>query len=499
MNVVLVGFMGSGKSKVGKRLAKLTGRTHIETDSLVTDGTSVEEIFAKEGEAGFRKRERAAVKGAAKQTDVVISTGGGTILDPANVRDLKRNGVVVYLKADESELIKRLTQSKRERPLLKGDIPGRVRELLQQRNAIYESVADVVVRSDARNADRVVEKIASTLSLNGAARTSRIRVGTVPPYTVSVGRGLLGSIELPKNAERAVVISHPRLRRLYGDALKQHTWLTFAEGEAGKTLETAAKLSEGLAKARLHRDDVVIALGGGVVGDVAGFVASTYGRGIGVIQIPTTLLAMVDSSIGGKTGVNLPQGKNLVGTFHQPLAVIADLDVLRTLPEREFRGGLAEVLKYAFIADPGLVKLLEKRDMHSVVTRSAKIKANVVGSDERDLGRRAILNYGHTLGHAIELASELHHGEAVSVGMVYAAIVAKLLDLPDMVDEHRRVLEAVGLPTTVEGLRWTDVRRRMVMDKKYAKGDRMVLLEDITKPVVRDVAVDILERAWKEL
>src|SRR5207248_1799100 len=157
---------------------------------------------------GFRKREREAVKTAALESKAVISTGGGTVLDPVNVRALKRHGVIVYLKADEAELIKRLTQSKRERPLLKADIPGRVRELMRQRAPIYESIADLVVSSDARDADHVVEKIASKLSLNGAARASRIRVGTVPPYTVTVGRGLLGSIELPKAAERAVVISH---------------------------------------------------------------------------------------------------------------------------------------------------------------------------------------------------------------------------------------------------------------------------------------------------
>jgi 3-dehydroquinate synthase/shikimate kinase/3-dehydroquinate synthase len=498
MNIVLVGFMGSGKSKVGKRLARKTGRMHIETDDLVTAREPIADIFARGGEAAFRAREREAVKEAARSKDAVISTGGGTVVDPSNVRELKRNGTIVYLQADESELVRRLSRSKRERPMLAGDIPGRVRELLAQRAPIYESVADVIVRSDERNADRVVESIASKLSLNGASRTDRVRVGTDPPYTVTIGRGLVDRIELPTGAEKAVVISHPRLKRLYGSVFR-HRWLTFPEGEASKTFDTAARLAEGLAREGLHRDDVVIAFGGGVVGDVAGFVASTYGRGIRVIQVPTTLLAMVDSSVGGKTGVNLPQGKNLVGTFHQPYAVYADLDVLRTLPARELRAGMAEVVKYAFIADPSILELVERGDMHGIVTRCVKIKADVVASDERDAGRRAILNYGHTLGHAIELASDLHHGEAVAIGMVYAAIVARILGVSDLVDDHRRAIEAVGLPTEIPGLRWPVVRKRMVLDKKYARGDRMVLLEAPGKPVVRPVPIDVLERAWKEL
>jgi len=517
MNIVLVGFMGSGKSKVGKRLAKQTGRTLLDLDHLITgDHITIGEIFAVEGEAGFRKRERAAVRAATKHDDAIISTGGGTVLDPANVRELKRNGVVVYLKADADELVDRLTRSKKERPLLKAtNVPKRVRELLAQRTPVYESVADLVVGSDERDPDHIVQKITRRLSLNGtSSRTNRVRVATDPPYTVHVGRGLLGRIaslaKVPSGAEKVAVITHPRLKRLWGPEVDEglrdldRTWITFPEGEEHKSLETAGRLTEAVARAGLHRDDLVVALGGGVAGDVAGFVASTFGRGVRVVQVPTTLLAMVDSSIGGKTGVNLPQGKNLVGTFHQPFAVIADLDVLSSLPEREFRSGFAEVIKYGFIADPALLKLAVKRrdeDLQRIVTRSVQIKAEVVASDERDTGRRAILNYGHTLGHAIELATGMHHGEAISVGMVYAAAVAALMGITssEMVDEHRRVLDTVGLPTTVAGVTWNQARKRMAMDKKYAKGDRLVLLEGPAKPVVRDVPLEILERAWKEV
>jgi 3-dehydroquinate synthase len=225
---------------------------------------------------------------------------------------------------------------------------------------------------------------------------------------------------------------------------------------------------------------------------------------------------MVDAAIGGKTGVNLPQGKNLVGTFHQPLAVIADVDVLTTLPERELRGGLAEVVKYGFISDPPIcdVVVREREEifargdaLSSLVVRCARTKAAIVGADERESGVRAILNYGHTLGHAIESitssgrTTRLHHGEAIAIGMVYAAAVSVSVGLavPELVDQHRRVLEALGLPTRLEGVGWNDARDRMAMDKKYARGQRLVLLERPGSPVVRKVPEKVLKRAFSEV
>jgi 3-dehydroquinate synthase len=229
---------------------------------------------------------------------------------------------------------------------------------------------------------------------------------------------------------------------------------------------------------------------------------------------------MVDASIGGKTGVNLPQGKNLVGTFHQPLGVLADTDVLGTLAEREVRAGLAEVVKYAFIADPGIADIVvRQRDeilgggpaIDALVARCARTKAGIVGADERESGVRAILNYGHTLGHAIEAVSvahrgrakgaKLHHGEAVAIGMVYAAAVSVLLGSAgrELVHEHRRVLEAVGLPTRVGGIAWKDVWERMAMDKKYSRGHRLVVLRGPGAPVVRDVPQRILRSAFAQV
>jgi 3-dehydroquinate synthase len=521
-NIVLVGFMASGKTVVGRALAKRTRRTFIDTDDIVVrDGSTIEDIFASGGEPAFREREKAAVAEAASARDAVISTGGGAVLDADNVAELKRDGVVVYLETSIDELVRRIADDPRERPLVKassnGALRARVDELLTQRTPIYRSVADHVVSSEGRAPDRIAADIVKRLAHRADVR--RVKVALDPSYDVVVGRGILASaaelLKLPPGAERAVVVSHPRIRKLHGSALEHALaangldvrWATFPAGEEHKTYETSERLLAAMAKAGLHRGDVVFALGGGVVGDVGAFAASTYNRGIAVVQVPTTLLAMVDSAIGGKTGVNLPQGKNLVGTFHQPIGVLADLDVLSTLPKRELRGGMAEVIKYGFIAEPSLHKRTATDPLDEVVVRCARIKANVVATDEKESGVRAILNYGHTLGHAIESLSvegktkKLHHGEAISIGMVYAARVSELAGVARavLVDDHRRELEAAGLPTRVTGLGWKQVRDRMALDKKYAKGLRFVLLEEPGKPVVAPVSEDVLEAAFREV
>lgn len=540
-NIVLVGFMGSGKSEVARRLADRTKRKLIDVDSVVeAEGTTIAEIFAAEGERGFRRRERRTIERVSRASNAVIATGGGAVLEPANVRALKRSGVVVYLKTGVDELVRRLEGSDRpllrpaEGPPTRTELRKRVGTLLEARVPLYEGAADHVVACEGRGPQEVADEILRRLEHpepTDGSKMRRVRVPVSPPYTVFVGSGLvarLGEIvKLPRSAEKVCLVSHPRIRRLWGAPVERAfkgrrlavTWWTFPEGEERKTIETAARLMRALAKAQLHRGDVVVALGGGVVGDLAGFAASTYARGVGLVQVPTTLLAMVDASIGGKTGVNLPQGKNLVGTFHQPLGVIADVDVLKTLPERELRGGLAEVVKYAFIGDPALADLVvherdaifERRaDLETLVVRCARAKAAIVAADERETGERAVLNYGHTLGHAIEALSlagrlrggqKLHHGEAISVGMVFAAAVSEVVGRAKagLVAEHRRILEAVGLPTAVEGIAWSEVRERMGMDKKYVRGLRFVLLEQLGRPIVCSVPDKTLRRAFAEV
>ncbi len=550
-NIVLVGFMGSGKTEVGRRLAERTGRRFLDTDELIeSTGASIRDIFASEGETGFRRREREAIAKAARTRRTIIATGGGAVLDPVNVKALKRSGVLVYLRLGADELVGRLEGSQ-DRPLLDDELGAkntdaadarrrlgtRVRKLLKARESVYEEVADLVVGCNGLGPEPIVGEILrlAALTPEPTGAIERVTVGFDPPYDVVVGSGLLERIEehvgFPAGVEKLGVISHPRVKRLWGQAVASGlgsrgpiVWLTFPEGEERKTGETATRLDRQLARAAFHRTDAIVALGGGVVGDVAGFVASTYVRGIPLLQVPTTLLAMVDAAIGGKTGVNLPEGKNLVGTFHQPFGVVADLDTLRSLPERELRGGLAEVAKYALIAEPELGELVvEQADaifareavLRPIVVRSAAIKARVVAADEREGGIRAILNYGHTLGHALEglalagrlparrgAGTRLHHGEAIAVGMVFAAWVSVLMGLAreEMVAEHRRLLAAVGLPTAWPGLSWEDVRRFLVLDKKYAGGTRLVLLRAPGDPVVQgDVGEDVLIEALRRV
>lgn len=537
-NIVLIGFMGAGKTEVGRKLAADTGRRFIDTDHIVVpNGASIEDIFATEGLEGFRRRERTVVRDAARASDAVIATGGGSVLDPANVRDLKRSGVLFYLKASALELSRRL-DGQNDRPLLKrkgkaakgADLRKKIEGLLAERESVYEAASDHIVSSDGRTVRDVADEVKRAMKAKarpGSLSVKRVRVAVEPSYQVLIGRNLLNNVaklvKIPAGVENAGIVSHPKVKRMWGEPLEKSLrarglsvgWHTFPEGEESKTMETAARLCERLASSGFHRGDLLCALGGGVVGDVTGYVASTFARGIPVIQVPTTLLAMVDAAIGGKTGVNLPQGKNLVGTFHQPLAVVSDLSVLETLPVRELRGGLAEVVKYGFIADPNLLRSVA-RDREDViacgpalgqlVARCSKIKAEVVAADEREQGLRAILNYGHTLGHAIESLSlerggraKLHHGEAIAIGMVYAAKVSSLLGLPDLLDEHRRVLEAVGLPTRVGGLGWSQVSKRMQTDKKFSGGARLVLLEGKGSPVVRKVDPAVLREAFAEV
>jgi 3-dehydroquinate synthase len=330
-------------------------------------------------------------------------------------------------------------------------------------------------------------------------------------YPIVVGSGLLGrsewlSQQIPGRALLAVTnttvapLYLQRLKTAFAERLVGSCVLP--DGEAHKTLQTVGWVIDSLVDHRLNRDATVIALGGGVVGDIAGFAAACYQRGIGFAQIPTTLLAQVDSSVGGKTGVNHPGGKNLIGAFHQPSVVIADTDTLATLPPREFSAGLAEVIKYGCIWDPMFFNWLDAnvhaliaRDAESLtyaIARSCEIKAVVVGQDEREHGVRAILNFGHTFGHAIELASgygQLLHGEAVAIGMVIAADLSRRLGLVDAATFNRikHLLDRAQLPVDAPKIGAARAIELMQMDKKVQAGMvRLVLLEKLGHAVIRN-------------
>jgi 3-dehydroquinate synthase len=343
---------------------------------------------------------------------------------------------------------------------------------------------------------------------------------TVPvpghPYEVTIGPGIIGNAheylpDLP-GATTAFVVSDRAVSDLHHEPLAMaledrglaSVLLLVPSGEEAKSLKGYESLLRQLAGREAHRDDVILALGGGAVGDLAGFVASTYMRGIPFIQIPTTLTAQVDAAIGGKSAVNLPEGKNLVGTFAQPLAVLADIDVLATLAERDYRSGLAEVAKYALTLDEKLLALLESdpgpvvaRDtvvMEDVVARCVAAKARIVAEDERDASVRLVLNYGHTPGHALERLDAFRgrtHGEAVALGMVFAASLAESRGVgPGLSARTIRLLRSLGLDPGGTLPPAEDVRRCLRLDKKYRGGVRFVLLEDVGRPIVVDDVSD---------
>jgi 3-dehydroquinate synthase len=337
--------------------------------------------------------------------------------------------------------------------------------------------------------------------------TTRIAVGGPSAYDVVVGHGAIGeATSLCAEASAVVVVSDP-IAATYADNVAEQlrqagkrvvTW-PLPSGEAAKSLDTVARLWDHLGETQVARSDAVVAVGGGATTDIAGFVAATWLRGIRLVNVPTTLLGMVDAAVGGKTGINTAAGKNLVGAFHTPAGVLADLDVLATLPDEQWVNGMAEVVKAGLIADPVILDLIaddpqgarSARGHHTteLIERAIRVKADVVSRDLREVGPREALNYGHTLGHAIERVSrfEMPHGHAVAIGMVYAAELGRRFGRLDaaIADQHAAVLDLVGLPTTYRGDVWPDLLAAMRVDKKSRGGRlRFVVLDALAAPTI---------------
>ena len=353
---------------------------------------------------------------------------------------------------------------------------------------------------------------------------TRIAVTGERAYEVVVGSGAIG--ELPAMAgdqARTVVVIHPanlgEIAETVSRALQEAGYLVHAEqipdGEAAKDITVAAGLWSRLAERRVSRSDAIVGVGGGAATDLAGFTAATWLRGVRLVLVPTTLLAVVDAAVGGKTAINIAEGKNLVGAFYPPAGVVADPAVLASLPPAEYASGLAEVIKAGFIADPAILKLIEADPEaaarpggpheRELIERAVRVKAAVVSADLRESGPRQMLNYGHTLGHAIERAEgyRIRHGAAVSVGMVYAAAVARLAGRLDEAtgERHREILDAVGLPTGYRSGAWPQLRAAMAVDKKTrASRLRLVVLDGLARPgILEDPPEDLLEQAYAEV
>ena len=494
-NVVLIGFMGTGKSAIGQILARRLAWTFVDTDSRVAarERATVPQIFARHGESYFRDAEARAIAEIAGRRDLVIATGGGAVLKPENMQRLRAHGWIISLTAPADVLVKRLADGER-RARLHGDARQSVTRLLDQRRPLYRD-ADLMVDVSVASPDRVAQVVLDFLA-SRERRTIPVRLSD-RTYPVHVGDGIvpLLPVDLRETGagRRVAVLSHRRVLSVAGAPMLsilraagfEPVVLQVPAGERSKSLVVAGALFSRLARARADRQTTLITLGGGVVGDLGGFVASAYMRGIRLIHVPTTLLAMVDSSIGGKTGVNHAGAKNLVGAFYQPAAVIADVRHLRSLPDREFRSGLAEVIKAAVIGDPVLFEFLEEHlaavlrrepgPLTDAVVRTAAFKARIVEADVLERDERQILNYGHTIGHAVEAAAgfrRLTHGESVAIGMVLEAQLAQRLGLvpPAAVERQNALLDRAGLPVRLGPLNRSAVLRALALDKKHKDG-----------------------------
>jgi 3-dehydroquinate synthase len=482
--------MGTGKTVVGQEAARRLGRRFVDVDAEIEAraGKPIPRVFAEDGEAAFRKLEAALCQELSAQRSLVIATGGGALLDPDNRARMLSSGVVVCLTCDVGEILRRVRRDGPGRPLLEVDDPcAEIQRLLEARREAYRAIPwqlDTTGLSIQEVATGVIEIArAITLPVRYPGGEYAIHVGD--GLLAHVGRALRAASVLPG---RVAIVSNPVVAPLYGaqveEALRTTGFRPFScsvpDGEQHKTLDSVAALYEQFLDGGLDRGGTVLALGGGVTGDVAGFAAASFMRGVRFVQVPTTLLAMVDSSVGGKTGVDLPQGKNLIGAFKQPALVVIDPTVLATLPAEEIRSGMAEVIKHGVIGDPGLfegantptrppIGTLGRCDGQQIA-RALCVKIAVVEEDPFERGRRAVLNLGHTVGHALERLSgySLRHGEAVGIGMVAAARIAGELGRADasLAERIGAALSTWDLPVRCPPFDADAIWNAMAHDKK---------------------------------
>jgi shikimate kinase/3-dehydroquinate synthase len=537
-SVVLVGMMGSGKSAIGQRLASRLRLPFRDADAEIVAaaaGMSIPEIFAKYGEDYFRNGERRVIFRLLNSGPIVLATGGGAFMDPRTRERIAERGVAIWFDA-EHELLLRRVRRKNDRPLLQTHDPAAtLRKLMEERNPTY-ALADVRVESrdapqetmvdetlktlaeglpsidarrrERRNRESLESMISPSLGVDqhfhATARTESVHVALGDrSYDIVIGSGVMTSAgeRLAKIAPggACAIVTDRNVADLYLAKLEQSlqkqgirsTAIVVEPGEASKSMPVFAQLCDDILAAKIERRDIVVALGGGVVGDLAGFAAASVRRGARFVQIPTTLLAQVDSSVGGKTGVNSSHGKNLIGAFYQPSLVLADVDTLKTLPPREFRAGYAEVVKYGLIGDRRFFEWLEadaeaiflnKAEQICAIAVSCCRKAGIVARDETEQGERALLNLGHTFGHAFERlvkydGARLVHGEGVAIGMACAARFSSRLGfLPkEEADRVARHLTSVGLPTRIRQIpAWSGdaeaILHAMYQDKKVQQG-----------------------------
>ena len=543
-NIYLTGFSGTGKTTVGREVAARLGwgYTDVDDEIVALSGRNIHDIFREDGEAKFRGIEHDALMSATKVTGHVVATGGGVVVDERNRDLMNATGVIVCLEARADTIFQRISTSTQEagvvRPMLQGGNPlQQIIDLKATRQVAYAH-ADWTIQTDTLNHAEVVDEVihawthlakspSDATDEPDLAATVRTSSTSYPVFTNWGGLTHFGERvknTLGRQPRSAYIITdtnvYPHARTvqnsLEASGIPSHVFF-IESGESHKTLGTVQHIYQWLASQKAERDHTVIAVGGGVVGDVAGFVAGTYLRGLPLVQVPTTLVSMMDAGIGGKTGVDLPEGKNLVGLFKQPEFVLADVSTLSSLPERERNSGWAEAIKHGFILDEDLLTTFETEQQAisalnpeitaDVIRRSMRIKAEVVSKDEKEtLGVRILLNYGHTIGHAIEAVTnyrELLHGEAVAIGIMGAAYISNEMNMisDQDVERHRSLLSSYKLSTSYPGMDIDAVRQAMLMDKKVVGGKiRWVLLNSIGNAVVvPTVSSQIVDRALRRL
>lgn len=531
---VLIGMPGAGKTRVGGEVAQMLGVRFTDSDEVIEQraGMRITEYFSEYGEPKFRELESQVIADLLHTAGGIVSLGGGAPMTESVRRNLQKyisqGGKVVYLQADPQEAMERARRGG-NRPMLAGDADARWRALYEERDPVFDAVANVHVHTRGSSPQHAARKVMDMVMEHDVHVTG----ASITPYDVRIGVGTsnhLAEVLGDRPVRIALIHTAPvqrhsdRARALLRQAGYEVSDVLIPDAEAGKTIEVANGIWQRLGNEGFTRSDAVVGLGGGAATDLAGFVAATWMRGIRYVNCPTSLLAMVDASTGGKTGINTPQGKNLVGSFYTPAGVLADMRALETLPNDIFIEGLGEVAKSGFIRDPEILSILENHAQQlrefngstflgspledvvaELIERTVKVKAYHVSNDLREAGLREFLNYGHTLGHAIEQIEHFkwRHGNAVAVGCVFAAELSNILGYidQDLVDYHRQLLGSLGLPISWSGGDWDSVLALMHRDKK-ARGNtlRFVVLEGVGHPIhLDDPPIEAVHEAFERI
>lgn len=512
-HIYLYGVSGSGKTTISSILASSLGLPRYDLDEEIENATgmSIESIFNSFGEDRFREYETNYLNQLSNYETAVIALGGGTLLSEANRNIAESSGTVICLEASIESLHERLSSSHSNRPLISDDLSSKLPKLLENRKAHYESFR-FKLNTTFLSPEEVAWQIKIMIGrfrISNLGLTSEIRIQSA--LLTNIDRFIPGDY----HQRNTPIITDNNVAKLYGHVLLKHFrekhahLLVIPAGENSKSLEQLSNLWSEMLLVGIDRKSTLFALGGGVVGDLAGFAAATFMRGIPWINLPTTLLAQVDAGIGAKTGINLEQGKNLVGAFHVPEKVLIDPWVLRTLPQDELSNGFAEIIKHAIIGDQILYKKCQQVDIHlrdevdEFISRAAAVKIKIVSEDPFEENFRQALNFGHTIGHAIEKNMEyrMKHGEAVSIGMVAETFISEKIGLAErgLHDQIGQLLETKNLPTKIpDNLDSKNVIESIYFDKKRDRGKILFALPEQIGTVKIGINVDNLDKLIKD-